>query len=127
MSGTFNTDWMPHRRRERMSDVNRPPKAADIDDVEFVAAVTEAQRRRSHSNATRWDVAWVLSGHPGEASFADDAPPLRYPEKVVLAKAKTLIRRGIIDGCCCGCRGDFWLTGKGRELVAAVSDGTVTG
>lgn len=90
-------------------DASRPPKAADIPDGEFVAAVQEAQRRRGHTSATRWDVAWVLSGHPGETSFAADAPALRYPEKVVLAKAKTLVRRGIIDGCCCGCRGDFFL------------------
>lgn len=30
-----------------------------------------------------------------------------YPRKVVLAKLKQLARRGVIDGCACGCRGDW--------------------
>lgn len=30
-----------------------------------------------------------------------------YPQKVVRAKLSKLIRRGIISGCVCGCRGDF--------------------
>lgn len=34
------------------------------------------------------------------------------PEKVILAKAKTLIRQGRLWGCACGCRGDFELPGE---------------
>lgn len=30
-------------------------------------------------------------------------------EKVLLAKLKRLIKRGLITGCACGCRGDFEL------------------
>ena len=33
-----------------------------------------------------------------------------FPEftpRVVLAKCRALIRRGLITGCACGCRGDF--------------------
>lgn len=29
-----------------------------------------------------------------------------------------LIYKGIIDGCPCGCRGDYELTDKGRALLA---------
>lgn len=29
------------------------------------------------------------------------------PRKVLLAKMRSMIRRGIVDGCACGCRGDF--------------------
>jgi len=29
------------------------------------------------------------------------------PEKVILAKLRRLINRDVIDGCACGCRGDF--------------------
>jgi hypothetical protein len=32
---------------------------------------------------------------------------MRFPDKVVLAKAKRLVKRGLISGCTCGCRGDF--------------------
>lgn len=30
-----------------------------------------------------------------------------YPEKVVHAKLKQLLKRKLIDGCPCGCRGDW--------------------
>lgn len=44
-----------------------------------------------------------------------------FPAKVVLAKCSALIKRKLIDGCTCGCRGDFELTAKGREVLAAAS------
>lgn len=45
------------------------------------------------------------------------AMPADTPGKVVLAKMRTLIRRGLVDGCGCGCRGDFVLTDKGRQFI----------
>lgn len=92
-------------------------KAADIPDEAFVKAIKETIRRRnlqppipSHgwSTASRWDVATVLAGHPelvGTSEATQDWPGV--PWKVVLAKAKRLVRRDLIDGCTCGCRGDF--------------------
>lgn len=92
-------------------------KAADIPDEAFIKAIKEAIRRRNlqppipeHGwiTATRWDVHAVLAGHPelvGTARAGDG--PSRVPAKVVLAKAKRLVKRGLIDGCTCGCRGDF--------------------
>lgn len=35
------------------------------------------------------------------------------PRKVLLAKLASMIRRGIIDGCTCGCRGDFQIKEAG--------------
>jgi hypothetical protein len=32
---------------------------------------------------------------------------VQIPEKIVRAKARALVRRRLIDGCTCGCRGDF--------------------
>jgi hypothetical protein len=46
------------------------------------------------------------------------AMPPRTPPKLVLAKMRQLIRRGVADGCGCGCRGDFGLTDKGRSVLA---------
>lgn len=90
-------------------------KAADITDEVFVRAIKEAIRRRNQKStslvwttATRWDVTAVLAGHPeavGTVNAHQDFPGL--PPKVVLAKAKRLLRRAVIDGCACGCRGDF--------------------
>lgn len=55
--------------------------------------------------------------------FGDDrdvrlAMPPNVPEKLVLAKMRTLIRRGLVDGCDCGCRGDFEITGAGLDWLA---------
>jgi hypothetical protein len=44
------------------------------------------------ASSSLWDVQRVLSD---------------YPPKVVLAKLASLIERGMLDGCACGCRGDF--------------------
>jgi len=39
------------------------------------------------------------------------------PDRLVLAKMRKLIAKGYVDGCDCGCRGDFELTDKGREAI----------
>jgi hypothetical protein len=47
------------------------------------------------------------------------AMPDDTPDALVHAKMRRLIRRGLVDGCDCGCRGDFELTEKGeaRRMV----------
>jgi hypothetical protein len=37
--------------------------------------------------------------------------------EVALAKMRALIRRGLVDGCRCGCRGDFEITAAGRAVL----------
>ncbi len=39
--------------------------------------------------------------------------PPDVPGKLVLAKMRQLIHRGVVDGCPCGCHGDFTITSKG--------------
>lgn len=48
------------------------------------------------------------------------AMPPGTPSKLALAKMKMLIRRGVIDGCACGCRGDFIITEKGLAELYCV-------
>lgn len=43
--------------------------------------------------------------------------PQGMPEKVRQAKMASLIRRGLVHGCACGCRGDFQITDKGLEAL----------
>jgi hypothetical protein len=43
-----------------------------------------------------------------------------FPAKVVRARLRALRKRGYIDGCACGCRGDWNLEAPGRELLSAV-------
>jgi hypothetical protein len=51
---------------------------------------------------SRWD---VCARFPG------------YPERVVIAKLRRLMTRGLVAGCLCGCRGDFELTAAGRDSL----------
>lgn len=45
------------------------------------------------------------------------------PPKLVLSKMRSMIKRGLVDGCGCGCRGDFVLTTKGQaEAIQALLD-----
>jgi len=46
-----------------------------------------------------------------------DAMPPGTPEKVAYAKMRSLIRKGLVDGCVCGCRGDFELTARGHNAI----------
>ena len=39
------------------------------------------------------------------------------PEVYQRAKMRRLIKRGLVRGCGCGCRGDFEITPKGIEFI----------
>lgn len=86
--------------------------ARDIPNQLFLDAMAVASAERARESgwirpmgAFVWDVTAVLAtGHIAN-SFDDPAPGV--PLKVVLAKARRLINRGVITGCACGCRGDF--------------------
>jgi hypothetical protein len=68
-------------------------KAADITDAELLEAVRVVRGKYGVPRwSTLWDVEDVLS---------------QYPTKVVQAKLKSAVRRGLLTGCACGCRGDF--------------------
>ncbi len=68
-------------------------KAADIPDEAMLAAITRdiAERRTRALGAC----TWTLAGREG------------WPTKVAGAKLRKMERRGIVDGCACGCRGDW--------------------
>lgn len=46
------------------------------------------------------------------------AMPADVPDKLVMAKMNALIRRGLVSGCPCGCRGDYEIADKGRAMLA---------
>ena len=45
-----------------------------------------------------------------------DVMPKGTLVKLQLAKMKQLIKRKLVNGCGCGCRGDFYLTDKGKSF-----------
>lgn len=94
-------------------------QAKDITSLAFLQAVVVCGIERERLWANRWDVTAVLAGYPE----CIKSTPRVYPElpvKVVLAKAKALISAGIIDGCACGCRGDWELMPETAEVLGLV-------
>lgn len=65
--------------------------------------------------------------HPGSLGMTTREVPKLAPEKVMRAKLKSLRHRGLIDGCVCGCRGDFRITTAGRELLGRTAASVVKG
>lgn len=60
---------------------------------------------RTRSNA--WTSRWVIA-----EQFPESTPP-----KLILSAMRSLIKRGLVEGCCCGCRGDFEITDLGRDTL----------
>lgn len=61
---------------------------------------------------------WPHGGNDVAFVMPDSTPP-----KLVLAKMRMLMKRGLVDGCGCGCRGDFELTDLGRAYLLRVERG----
>lgn len=52
----------------------------------------------------------------GPFNIARGMPP-GTPEKLRLKKMSSLMRKGLITGCPCGCTGNFFITEKGKEYL----------
>lgn len=83
-------------------------KAADIDRGDLIAVVHHVGQVKTAEGG--FGAAWVNVGEVC-AHFPG------FPEKVVLAKLRKVIRGGYLSGCCCGCRGDFEVTAAGLEQL----------
>ncbi|EMP5829105.1 hypothetical protein R1R65_001588 [Klebsiella oxytoca] len=59
---------------------------------------------------------------PGFDNSVNTSMPEGTPEKLQYAVMRNLLVKGLVDGCCCGCRGDFVLTAKGAELVSFAAE-----
>lgn len=68
-------------------------KTSDISDEVMMAAVRAV---RGQHGAAGWSSLWDV-----QKQLADIHP------KLVLSKLKSMIRRKLLTGCACGCRGDF--------------------
>ncbi len=88
----------------------------DIPDEVFLDAVRIASSLTGGGWAMYWDVGCVLAGHDYHLTIRGSHAAYPngecFPAGLVLAKARKLIDRGIMDGCPCGCRGDFEILGE---------------
>ena len=104
-------------------------KADDIPDLALVQLVSECADGICDYPMT----AGYHGGRPGYGYVAGAGNPHwaytselqaklpQFPPKVVLAKLRALNKRGLLDGCTCGCRGDWEMTEAGREFLAAAA------
>ncbi len=78
-----------------------------------------------------WHSHWEPDG--GWTTVRSYMPPLPHNgDKLACAKMVQLKRRGLVDGCPCGCRGDWELTEKGERLanqirIFAITSRNLTG
>lgn len=63
----------------------------DIADDAVLAVIDDVRAREG-----RWTLTYDI-----EAALPD------VPHKVIVAKMRSMLRRGLVTGCGCGCRGDF--------------------
>lgn len=109
-------------------------RAADISDVEMLRAI-EFVSNLTYGMASTWDVAVVLDGHHDVLrAYREDKTPGPHSERpatirfwetydsgtqdtIIRKKARRLYRRGLVEGCVCGCRGYFELTAAGLTLL----------
>jgi hypothetical protein len=45
------------------------------------------------------------------------AMPSNIPDNTKIKKMRTLIQKGLVNGCGCGCRGDYVITPKGVKFL----------
>jgi hypothetical protein len=78
-------------------------QAKDVSDDAVLASVREARLQRARDHEV--DVAWAAASRWDVEAALPHIPP-----KVLRAKLRSLVKRGLIEGCACGCRGDFVVT-----------------
>jgi hypothetical protein len=74
----------------------RRMQCKDISDEVFLAALRRVPGSANCGWRNRWAVHAELEAVVGPV-----------PERLMLAKARRLIARGLMKGCACGCRGDW--------------------
>lgn len=96
-------DESAHRRAAPRGDVvmsSGRPSAKDVPEDEVLRVL--------RLNPGKWHVRW--HGYGYMPSLTDASEVLAsFPERVLLAKLDRMIKRGLIHGCACGCRGDFYV------------------
>ncbi|ESY89033.1 hypothetical protein X739_00615 [Mesorhizobium sp. LNHC220B00] len=87
--------------------MNKPMQCKDIADLPILRFVASHEGRRCN---------WYF----GDERDVRQAMPNGFdlPDKLVIAKMAGLIRRKLLDGCPCGCRGDYEITVAGEKYIA---------
>lgn len=81
-------------------DGGAPVKAGDLSEPAILALLAE--------RPGVWHTHWTPAD-PMPRVYDPTHPDA--PEKVLLAKLRAMERKGLIEGCGCGCRGDWHVVG----------------
>ena len=79
----------------------------DVPDKEILIFLNERKK-----NGKTW-CCWFN----GFENSIGQAMPIDTSEKIRISKMAKLIKRGLVEGCGCGCRGDYEITDKGVEFI----------
>jgi len=77
--------------------------------LDFIAKVERDGEASPYISAT-----WFWTNDWKPENSVVHAMPEGTPPKLALAKMKSMIRKGLVEGCACGCRGDFTVARKTR-------------
>lgn len=85
-------------------------QAKHIDEALLLAIIRQLAAAKRAADPKFWAAMrgepWVSRWDIERALAATERYP-NVPEKVLLAKLRAMVKRKILDGCTCGCRGDF--------------------
>jgi hypothetical protein len=110
------SDSRPGRSEQQIRTINgRRMQCKDIPDAAFLDAVRRTPGVSSQPDS--WRNRWAVQAELETATGW-------IPERLFLAKARGLIRRKLLRGCPCGCRGDYELPAR-RTGVHPVLPGEV--
>jgi hypothetical protein len=99
---------------------DRRMKCSDIPDEVFLAAVRRTPAMDGTLRAGSWRTRWKV-----QLELERVLGPI--PEKLFLAKAKCLGKRGLLGGCTnCSCRGDYHIAAECRSYGCCSMDEPVT-
>jgi hypothetical protein len=76
-------------------------QAKDISKQEILDTIRKLGYLTATTHNCRWVMIWDIHKELSQ-----------YPKKVVTAKLRNMVNKGLIHGCCCGCRGDFYIDGE---------------
>jgi len=85
----------------------------DIPDSVFLKAVWDTPGAWENGGEDVWRMEW-------EVRKTLDVVIPNIPDRLFRAKARRLIERDLLDGCACGCRGDYYLTEAGKNLIKSM-------
>lgn len=97
----------------------RAIKASMIDDADLLLRIAaHAGKDYDRESLFGGSFTWPQKGGrwAGTRDLQEWYPTI--PRKVLVAKAGQLIKRKLLDGCACGCRGDFEITALGAAWLA---------